>query len=558
MGTQTKKLTLVSSSLLLGLLTLAGCNNSADTPQKEQPAAAASVVAAAAPQNAAYVPPTADQLSQMVAPIALFPDKLVGQVLAGATYPDQITAADQWLAHNPALKGTALQDAESSQPWDVSVKSLSAFPSVLDQMANNIQWTTALGQAYVNDPNDVMNAIQVLRARAQRSGNLASSQHLRIVSTARPPAPNAYPGSPGEPVVYAGPAVVQAPPQTILIEPAEPDVVYVPRYDPAVVYGAPVPVYPGWAYQAPRGIDTGTLVTAGALSFGAGILVGAAASHHDGGGWHSWGVNWGGPTPSGGVRGGWRRPAVVYNNATYVSKSVTVINQVNNTRVTNVVNNGGRTNYIGSVRNVSVHDGRNPANNPAVPPQQGMMSMPHFTHHDAVPGAHAPISTGPNTPPSHPVPSFAPAPRSFPTAPAMAQQWHQQPSRENAFHAARAPLPAASPMQHDGHHSDRITPPPALAAMPTHERDGQHRNMTVASAPPARPFAPAPQAAPSPQHDNGRDHPQGHAMPALPHTENTAHAEHADHPQHMPAPQAHAANAHHDDAHGKHDQPHHG
>lgn len=259
-------------------------------------------------------------------------------------------------------------------------------------------------------------------------------------------------------------------------------------------------------------------MTAGALSFGVGILVGAAASHHDGGGWHSWGVNWGGPAPSGGYRGGWHRPAVVYNNATYVSKSVAVINQVNNTRVTNVVNNnhvnnGGPTSYIGSVRNVNnvnnvnVHGGRSAANNAALPPQQGMMSMPHFTHHDAAPGVHAPMAAGPHTPP------------------AIVQQCHQQPRRENAVQAGRAPLPAANPMQHEVHHSDRITPPPALAAMPAHERDGQHRNMTMASAPPARQFAPAPQAVPLPHHDSGRDHPPAHAMPAP----AQVHAEHAGH-----------------------------
>ena len=122
MGAPTKNMRAVlSSTLLLSLLTLAGCNKPSDPAQPktaDTPAAA---------QAAPYTPPTADQLSQMVAPIALFPDKLVGQVLAGATYPEQISAANQWLGQNPSLKGDALQSAEASQPWDVSVKALTTF-----------------------------------------------------------------------------------------------------------------------------------------------------------------------------------------------------------------------------------------------------------------------------------------------------------------------------------------------------------------------------------------------------------------------------------------------
>ena len=314
--------TAVSSSLILSLLVLAGCNKPAGAP------AQTGAVAATPPQPAPYTPPTADQLAQMVAPIALFPDKLVGQVLAGATYPEQIAAANEWLGQHPSLKGAALQTAETDQPWDVSVKSLTAFPTVLGQMANNLQWTTALGTAYVNDPMDVMNAIQLLRSRARQSGNLKTSQQLRVSTLVRPSEP-AY-------VTRRAsyPAVIAPPPQTIVIEPAAPDIVYVPHYNPTVVYGAPVPVYPGWVEQRPA-YSTETLVTAGALSFGIGILVGAAVSQHYDPGWSAWGVNWGGPAPYPGYGGGWRRPAVVYNNATYVSKSVTVVNHVNNINVTN-------------------------------------------------------------------------------------------------------------------------------------------------------------------------------------------------------------------------------
>jgi hypothetical protein len=361
--------------LLMSLLTLAGCDKPGDAPQ--QPKVAATTAQPAPP----YTPPTADQLQQMVAPIALFPDKLVGQVLAGATYPAQITAADQWVDQNPSLKGDALQAAEANQPWDVSVKSLTAFPSVLDQMAGNVQWTTALGEAYANDPNDVMNAIQVMRVRAQQAGNLKSSPRLRVSTTLRaaPPPPTYVEQAPSETVVYAGPPVIPPPPQTIVIEPAEPDVVYVPEYNPTVVYGAPVAVYPGWRYREPAYVSS-DLVTTGAITFGIGVLVGAAVSHHyHDWGWNSWGVNWGGP----GYGGGWHRPAVVYNNNTYVTKSVTVVNNVNNVHVTNNNFRGGP--------NPTALAARGPL--PSAPPRPtGPMSMPHFAPHDAVPGTRSPMA----------------------------------------------------------------------------------------------------------------------------------------------------------------------
>ncbi|WP_449768924.1 DUF3300 domain-containing protein [Herbaspirillum chlorophenolicum] len=396
--------TLVSSSLIISLLALAGCNKT-NTPADTPPNTAA---AAAAPTTAPYTPPTADQLSQMVAPIALFPDKLVAQVLAGATYPDQITSANQWLAQNPSLKGAALQNAANQQPWDVSVKSLTAFPSVLNQMASNTQWTTALGEAYVNDPSDVMNAIQAMRLRAQQSGNLKNSQQLRITSVARAAPPPNYASAPGEPLVYSGPEVIPPPPQTIVIEPAQPDVVYVPSYNPAVVYGGAVPVYPGYVYHPPV-YSTGDVVATGVLSFGVGILVGAVISNHDWG-WHSWGMNWGGPGPGsdgpgygggpnygGGPGGGWHRPAVVYNNTTYISKSTTVINHIDN-HIDNHNNNSRTVNNYGTTNNNNgtINNNANrPTFNAAAPNANarvqaapgGPMTMPHFAAGDTRPGA---------------------------------------------------------------------------------------------------------------------------------------------------------------------------
>lgn len=331
---------LLTISLCIGALAIAGCNKTNDTPSAPAPASAPAPPAAtapapapAAPTPAAYTPPSAEQLYQLVAPIALYPDKLVAQVLAGSTYPDQITAAHGWLAQNAALKGGPLADAANQQPWDPSVKSLTAFRPVLDQMAGNIAWTEALGQAYYNDPADVMNAIQVMRQRASAAGRLKNNDKLRIASAATPR--NYTPAQDMQPV-YAGPAVVEAPPQLITIEPVRPDVVYVPSYDPQRIYGEPVPVYPGYAYAPPievaPGYSRGQMAAAGAFTFGLGVVVGAALERHDWG-WRSWDVSWGAPRyrdRDRAVQPAYARPAVVYNNNTYISRSTTVVNNVRN------------------------------------------------------------------------------------------------------------------------------------------------------------------------------------------------------------------------------------
>ena len=225
-------------------LTLAGCDKLKGTPEptsppppapsttpatQAEPAAPAVVAAAPAPAPPpGYAPPTAEQLDQLVAPVALYPDKLVAQVLAGATYPDQVSAADSWLAQNAALKAGPLADAAEQQPWDPSIKSLTAFRPVLDQMANNLPWTTALGQAYYNDPDGTLNAIQAMRQRASRAGKLKSTPKLRVATAS---GPSGY----------------------ITIAPAQPDLVYVPSYDPQAIYGEPV--YPGYAWAPPAYAD---------------------------------------------------------------------------------------------------------------------------------------------------------------------------------------------------------------------------------------------------------------------------------------------------------------
>jgi hypothetical protein len=184
---------LLTISLCIGALAIAGCDKTPSAPSAPAAAVdpATTMPAPSVPQTqtqtqapaaqaaavpAAYAPPSAEQLYQLVAPIALYPDKLVAQILAGATYPEQISSAHDWLGQNRNLKAGPLADAANQQDWDPSVKSLTAFRPVVDQLAGNIPWTTALGQAYYNDPADVMNAIQVMRQRAAKAGRLKNKR----------------------------------------------------------------------------------------------------------------------------------------------------------------------------------------------------------------------------------------------------------------------------------------------------------------------------------------------------------------------------------------------
>ena len=125
-------------------------------------------------------PQTPEQLQQLVAPIALYPDALVAQILAAATYPDQIVEADRWLQQHTDLKGEQLGNEVDKQPWDPSVKALVEFPSVLANMDKNLSWTSSLGDAYVNQQQDVMNAVQVMRDRAEKAGNLKSTSQEKV------------------------------------------------------------------------------------------------------------------------------------------------------------------------------------------------------------------------------------------------------------------------------------------------------------------------------------------------------------------------------------------
>ena len=345
---------------LAAAMALSACNDK-DSPIKADNAPPASVPAAtpdaAQPQPAAYVSPGADALYRMVAPIALYPDKLVAQILAGATYPDQIGAAETWLGQNPGLQKSALSNAVNAQNWDPSVKSLTQFPNVLEQMASNLPWTTALGKAYYHDPSDVMNAIQVMRNRAYKAGTLKTSSQLKV-NLASTPAAVAY--TPGAVVTPLPDPVIEPPEQFIEISPTQMDTVYVPQYDPAAVYGEPLPVYGGYRYVevTPPAPVAGVPVMAGLMGFGTAVVLAGSMDRHPSWGWNAWNMHWGDPERP------WRhgerppppqaRPAVVYNNTTYISQSRTVVQNIHRTDNT----------YINSIHENATGERREPAGQP--------------------------------------------------------------------------------------------------------------------------------------------------------------------------------------------------
>jgi hypothetical protein len=194
------------------------------------------------------------QIEQFVAPIALYPDPLLSQILMASTYPLEVVEAARWSHDNPGVKGTALENAMQAQSWDPSVKSLTTVPQTLEMMSDKLAWTEQLGDAFLAQQQDVLNAVQKLRTEAQAAGNLQSTPQ-QVVMTASPPSGVA----------------VSGPQQPIVIEPVNPDVYYVPVYNPAVVYGAwDYPAYSPF-YWSPPGF-----VASNVVSFAAGVAVGAA------------------------------------------------------------------------------------------------------------------------------------------------------------------------------------------------------------------------------------------------------------------------------------------
>ena len=179
---------------------------------------------AAAAQAPAKLPP--DQLDALVAPIALYPDPLLSQTLVASTYPLEIVQLQQWLAKNPGLKDKALADAVKKQDWDPSIQAMAGLPDAVKQLAENIKWTTDLGNAFLAQQDDVMDAVQRMRKKASDTGNLKSSEQQKVETK-----------------------VVESK-TVIVVEQANPQVVYVPSYNPTVVYGPPVYPYPPIALPA--------------------------------------------------------------------------------------------------------------------------------------------------------------------------------------------------------------------------------------------------------------------------------------------------------------------
>ena len=231
-------------------------------------------------QAPAYAQQSPEQLQRLVAPIALYPDSLVAQILAASTFPDEVVEADRWVQAHPDLKGEALGKEVDEQAWDPSVKALTAFPSVLGNMDKNLSWTSSLGDSYYNQQQDVTDAVQVMRRKAQGAGNLKSTPQQ----------------------------TVSAQGSDIDIQPTDHDVVYVPAYNPWGVYGYPVAAWPGW-YPYP-GIWFGGPY----LNFGLGFGIGWFGGF--GWGWGHWGFDW-------------HNHYALYNHGRYFSRSRTFYNRNN-------------------------------------------------------------------------------------------------------------------------------------------------------------------------------------------------------------------------------------
>jgi hypothetical protein len=280
-----KRLLVAAAILGLSFMAYPQCasafQDSPDPQQDSQQQGAQQPDQSGAPAAPVYTTQTPEQLQQLVAPIALYPDSLVAQVLAGSTFPAQIVEADRWVQDHPDLKGDALAQAVDQQSWDPSIKALTAFPTVLANMDKNLSWTSSLGDAYYNQQQDVMDAVQVMRQKAQQTGNLKSTSQQTVEQQ----------GS------------------DIVIQPADPQIVYVPAYDPWLVYGYPITPWPYW-YEYP-GIWYGGPY----LSFGVGFGIGFYGGY--GWGWGHWGADWRGRGVNWGGHRYYSRSNTFYNRNNY-------------------------------------------------------------------------------------------------------------------------------------------------------------------------------------------------------------------------------------------------
>jgi hypothetical protein len=261
---------------------------------------------APADQAAPAIPP--DQLDSLVAPIALYPDPLLSQVLVASTYPLEIIQLQQWLQKNPGLTGDALTNAVQKQDWDPSIQAMSVFPDLVKRLSDDIKWTTDLGNAFLAQQSDVMDAVQRMRTKALDAGKLKSNEQMKVETQ----------------TVESKTVVV--------IQPANPQVVYVPTYNPVVVYGPPVYPYPPIYYPPPSYYAAGMF-----FAFSVGIAVGA---YYHGG----WGYNC-----------GWGR-----NTTVIVNRNNNYISHYNRT----TINNGNRNNINNRPSQLPAGGGNNWQHNP--------------------------------------------------------------------------------------------------------------------------------------------------------------------------------------------------
>ena len=254
--------------LLCGCLTLAGLANGFASPS-------ATPGSQPAPQA---VQQSLEQLRELVAPIALYPDPLVGQILAAATYPSQVMEANQWMRQHQGLTGDALAKEVDKQSWDPSVKALTQFPAVLANMSQNLAWTAELGDAYVNQRQELTQTIQNMRQLAKDAGNLKPTPQQNVTTEG----------------------------DTIDIEPTSTDEVYVPQYDPWTVYGDLLPSFAGWDPYP------GLYLYGPGIGFGLGFGIGWLGGY--GWGWNHWGCDW-------------HHGEVVYDHHAFVSHSRAIVNR---------------------------------------------------------------------------------------------------------------------------------------------------------------------------------------------------------------------------------------
>jgi uncharacterized protein YukE len=254
--------------LLCGCVTLAGVGNGF---------ASTAVTPASRPAPQA-VQQSSDQLRELVAPIALYPDPLIGQILAAATYPGEVMQANQWMDQHRGLTGDALAKEVDKETWDPSVKALTEFPAVLANMSQNLAWTAELGDAYVNQQQQLTQTIQDMRRLAKNAGNLTPTSQENVTTDG----------------------------DTIDIEPTSTDEVYVPQYDPWDVYGDLSPTFPGWDPYP------GLYLDGPGIAFGLGFGIGWFGGY--GWGWHHWGTDW-------------HHGEVVYDHRAFVTHSRTIVDR---------------------------------------------------------------------------------------------------------------------------------------------------------------------------------------------------------------------------------------